>query len=744
MTGQRSLTFDPVYMRGVRFGLLMALAFGCGDNPADPGSTTGGLIVNVLGLPAGAPAAITVTGPSGFSQSVVATTTISDLEPGSYTVTASNVTVTESRYDALPATQSVTVAASATPTASTVQYALATGALTITVSGLPTGVNGAVTVTGPLQFNRQLTATTTITALNPGTYTITAAEVSSAEDRYAASAPVQAVTVNIGLTPATASVDYALFSGRLTVTIGGLPAGFSSSQNDPLAVNAAVSVTGPDGFSRLLTATTLLTQLTPGNYTVTAANVVNAGITFRAVQPSQTVIVPPSTTPATALVSYVAIDGALSITVSGLPAGVNAAITVTGPAGYSQSVTGTTLLPALTTGAYTISAANVVSGASTYAPTPASQAASVTVGASTSAEVLYEVPIVLRLAAVATGLDRPVQLLSPNADSRLFVVEQTGRIRIIQNGQVVAQPFLDLAARILPVNAASDEYGLLGLAFHPQYSSNGTFFVLYMDLSQDLVVEKYQVSANPNVANTTGTLVLRIPHRVHTTNNGGGMLFGPDGFLYIAMGDGGCCGDPLQAAQNLNSMLGKILRIDVSGTPYGIPSTNPFAGQPERAGEIWAYGLRNPWRIDIDPVTGTLYIADVGEDDREEVNALPLANGGANYGWSILEGTRCVLAPCSSQGTRLPVLEYLHGEGCSVTGGGVYRGTQIPEIVGHYLYSDYCAGFLRSFLLVQGVATRQKDWNIAPPGFVTSFGRDNTGEMYVLTQAGEVFRIVKQ
>jgi hypothetical protein len=182
----------------------------------------------------------------------------------------------------------------------------------------------------------------------------------------------------------------------------------------------------------------------------------------------------------------------------------------------------------------------------------------------------------------------------------------------------------------------------------------------------------------------------------------------------------------------------------VSGPTYTAPPTNPFFGQQDRRAEIWAYGLRNPWRFDIDPVSNMLYIADVGEDEREEVNALPVATAGANFGWSILEGNRCVLAPCSSQGTRLPVIEYSHAEGCAITGGGVYRGTQIPELAGHYLYSDYCSGFLRSFLLANGVASLQKDWNIAPPGAVTSFGRDASGEMYVLTQEGTMFKIVKQ
>jgi glucose/arabinose dehydrogenase len=243
------------------------------------------------------------------------------------------------------------------------------------------------------------------------------------------------------------------------------------------------------------------------------------------------------------------------------------------------------------------------------------------------------------------------------------------------------------------------------------------------------------------VAEGTGTIILRVNHRLHTNHNGGALVFGPDGFLYIGIGDGGGSGDQQGNAQNLNTLLGKVLRIDVNTAPYGTPSTNPFVGQAGRRGEIWAYGLRNPWRIDVDATTSMLYIADVGQNNVEEVDAVPLSAAGSNFGWNIMEGTRCYQPSCSTQGLTLPVVEYLHNEGCSVTGGFVYRGTQIPEVRGHYFYSDYCRGFLRSFLLQDGVATQQRDWNIPSPGNVTSFGRDAAGELYVLTQGGGVFKI---
>lgn len=727
---------------------VVALVGGCsGSDAVDPDGQTGSLTVAVSGLPGGVAATVTVTSPSGFTRAVTVTETLAGLEPGTYTVTALAIDASNGRYAPTPATQTVPVVASTTPATASVSYALATGSMTIAVTGLPFGTNGAVTVTGANGFSRAVTLSTTLTTLEPGSYVVTAADVPTAEDRFAPSAASQTVSIVAGSVPVAVVVTYALASGRLSVTVTGLPAGFSTRANDitpTAAANAAVTISGPDGYTRTITATTLIIQLKPGVYTVTASDVVSGGFTYRPTPSAITVTVAASTTATTASISYAVINGSLTVTVTGLPQGVNASVTVSGPSGFTQLLTGTTTLASRAPGSYSIAAASVTSGATNYDPLPTSQVATVIVGAATSVSVAYAVPFALRLTQVATGLERPVSMVSPASDSRLFVVEQTGRIRIIQNGLQVTTPFLDLAAKVLAINDVNDEQGLLGLAFHPQYATNGFFFVFYMDVNQDIVVERYQVSANPNVANAVGTLVLKIPHRVHTSHNGGGLAFGPDGFLYISLGDGGCCGDPLFNGQNLNSLLGKVLRLDVSTVPYTIPPSNPFVGQAGSRGEIWAYGLRNPWRIDIDATTSVLYIADVGEATVEEVDAVPLSVAGPNFGWKIMEGTRCVQAPCSSAGLTLPVAEYLHAEGCSITGGFVYRGSQIPGLLGHYLYSDYCAGFLRSFLLVNGAATQQRDWNIAPPGSVTSFGRDATGELYLLTREGAVFRIVKQ
>ncbi|HZI29024.1 MAG TPA: PQQ-dependent sugar dehydrogenase [Gemmatimonadaceae bacterium] len=732
-------------MRGLhRFyaAVLVLLTASCGsDDVVDPSGSTGSLTVTVLGLPPGSNATVTVTGPAGFNRTLTATETLSALTPGSYTITGAAVTATEGRYSANPPTQSVTVVASTTATSATVSYLLVTGSLTVTVIGLPAGVNSAITVTGPNAFTRTVTSTTTFTALETGTYTVTSGEVTTTNDRYSTVSPTQTASVSAGASASEAVVVYALATGRLTVTVSGLPAGSGTTP----APNAAITVTGPQNFTRTVTGTTTIGLLRPGLYATTASNVIHNGLTWRPTPTSQASTVVASTTASNAAVTYAVIDGSLTVAVTGLPSGVAGAVTVTGPNSFNQTIAATTTFGTLPLGTYTVTATSVTDNFTTYTPTPLTQTATLTAGVATTAIVGYSAPVSIGLMNIASGLTRPVHLVAPPFDPRLFVVEQTGRIRIIQNGTLVPQPFLDISARTLPVTADDDEHGLLGLAFHPQYATNGFYFVFYMDPAQDLVVERYQVTSNPNVSGTAGTVVLRVPHALKKSHNGGGLGFGPDGYLYVSIGDGGCCADPLSAGQNLNTLLGKLLRIDVNSTPYTIPASNPFAGQSGRRGEIWAYGLRNPWRFDIDPLSSTLYIADVGEDDIEEVNAVSLSVSGPNFGWSIMEGSNCFQDQgCSPLGLRVPVVEYSHTEGCSITGGFVYRGALIPELQGHYFYSDWCSGFLRSFYLANGTVTQQQSWGVASPGNVTSFGRDSAGELYVLTQAGNVYRIVRQ
>jgi glucose/arabinose dehydrogenase len=353
-------------------------------------------------------------------------------------------------------------------------------------------------------------------------------------------------------------------------------------------------------------------------------------------------------------------------------------------------------------------------------------------------------PPTLALSAVATGLDSPVFLTAPPGDRRQFIVERAGRILIRDNGAVLAIPFLDLRGRV----STAGEGGMLSMAFDPQYAANGHYFIYYTDGTGDIVVERRTASANPSLSDPTSALeIIRIAHPDFSNHYGGLLAFGPDGMLYMGTGDGGSSGDPPNNAQNLNSLLGKLLRLDVSGAmagaPYAIPADNPFAGQAGRRGEIWAYGLRNPWRYAFDGLQ--LYIADVGEQRREEVDISPAATGGLNYGWNILEGSLCFKAlTCSSAGLVLPALEYDHGGGaCAIIGGYVYRGAALPELSGRYFYSDYCAGFLKSFAASGAGVGEQMDWAVAKVGPIVSFGRDSEGELYLLAANGTIYKIVR-
>ena len=443
-------------------------------------------------------------------------------------------------------------------------------------------------------------------------------------------------------------------------------------------------------------------------------------------------------------------SGSLNVTIRGLPAGVAAAVTVTGPASYSKLLTASGTIDGLAPGAYAVSAASVLQGTASLVPVPATQQVQVTAGATASATVTYAAgaPLAIRLQEVASGLDAPIFLTAPPGDSRLFILERPGRIRVLQNGNLLATPFLD----IRPLTTTSGERGLLSLAFHPQYASNGYFFIYYTNLAGDIVIERRQVSAgNANVADPLSALtILTIPHPTFSDHYGGLLSFGPDGYLTAGTGDGGSAGDPPGNAQNTNVLLGKLLRLDVNAStvaqPYAIPPGNPFATAGGRA-EIWAYGLRNPWRYAFDVPAQLLYIADVGQANWEEVDVRPVGQAGNNYGWNIMEGLHCYnSASCNQAGLVLPAIEYGHDTagGCSITGGYVYRGTALPELTGQYLYSDYCSGWLKSFSYGNGTASAVTDWGITNVGNFLSFGQDAQNELYMLSGTGKVYQIVRK
>ena len=346
------------------------------------------------------------------------------------------------------------------------------------------------------------------------------------------------------------------------------------------------------------------------------------------------------------------------------------------------------------------------------------------------------------LAPFATGLSSPVDIANAGDNSgRLFVVEQAGKIRIIQNGILLTTPFLDLTTAPAIVTSGG-ERGLLGLAFHPQYASNGQFFVYFTATSSagagiilgDIVIARFQRSANnPNLADPASRQnLLTIPHSSQSNHNGGSLRFGPDGFLYAGVGDGGGVGDPFMSGQNLNTLLGKILRINVTGTPtYTIPPTNPFAvsgGRPE----IWAYGIRNPWRFSFDRVTGDFYIGDVGQDDWEEIDFQAAgSSGGANYGWNVREGNHCFPPTATScvlptPAYVAPLLEYSHAIGNAVVGGYVYRGKSAPDVLGKYIFGDEVVGKL---FVNDPPGTVTQLPGISSP--VSSFGEGESGELYL-------------
>jgi glucose/arabinose dehydrogenase len=347
----------------------------------------------------------------------------------------------------------------------------------------------------------------------------------------------------------------------------------------------------------------------------------------------------------------------------------------------------------------------------------------------------------LKLTLVKDGFAHPLLVKSPPGDNtRLFVVEQGGTIRVIENGVLKSVPFLDIST--LLQNAG--ERGLLGLAFHPDYAQNRRFFVHFSRMSDSAtMIDEYRRSAtDPNVADPTPVAHLLDVEQPYANNKGGSIEFGPDRMLYIGLGDGGAA-DPMANAQNINSLLGKILRVDVSTTPYSIPTGNLTGGKPE----IWDYGLRNPYRFNFDACTGDLYIADDGLNTTEEINVEPAGAGRKNYGWNVVEGSACVTAGCVVTGFTMPTAQYADGaNGCAVIGGYVYRGHAIPGLRGRYLYSDFCTGAFSTFSWSNGLVSNAAtiagiSIPMSASTAVSSFGQDAAGELYVTTLAGEVFRI---
>jgi glucose/arabinose dehydrogenase len=341
-----------------------------------------------------------------------------------------------------------------------------------------------------------------------------------------------------------------------------------------------------------------------------------------------------------------------------------------------------------------------------------------------------------------TGLRQPTDVVAAgDGSNRVFVTEKAGRIRVIDGSGVQPTPFLDITSL---VGSGGSEQGLLGLAFDPHYVENGRLFVNYTDVHGDSVVARYEVSDDPNAADPGSATQILSVQQPAANHNGGNLMFGPDGYLYIGFGDGGGGGDTYGNSQRGDVLLAKLLRLDVDGgDPYAIPPDNPFVNTPGMRPEIWAWGLRNPWRYSFDRGTGDLYIGDVGQNVYEEINFQPAGQGGQNYGWNIMEGLHCFRGQnCQQSGFTPPIAEYDHGQGCSVTGGFVYRGTQQPALDGVYLYADYCSGrYWATWRAEDGAWHTQVVANTQT--HPSSFGEDESGELFVTDlDSGTIYHVV--
>ena len=367
----------------------------------------------------------------------------------------------------------------------------------------------------------------------------------------------------------------------------------------------------------------------------------------------------------------------------------------------------------------------------------------------------------LSVEKVAHGYHKPVYLTAPkNQSETLFIVEQTGQIQTINNGHK-SDPLLDIRKRVYQPKMPGDERGLLGMALHPDFKDNGKFYVNYVNRDEMSIISTFTLNGQLIAENEEIILCVKQPYSNH---NGGQVAFGPDGYLYIGLGDGGFAGDPESNGQNTHTLLGTILRLDVDGgSPYLIPTDNPFYNHDEARPEIYCYGLRNPWRFSFDREIGDLYIGDVGQSSWEEINYISFTHStGSNFGWNQMEGSYCYPPgkDCEQDNLIPPIFEYANNanymktligwdqndaQGCSVTGGYVYRGSSIPELNGKYIFGDYCTGKIWSFQVSKGKALDYTKWDIQGIDkdlYLSSFGEDGNGELYLLNHTGEIYKII--
>jgi glucose/arabinose dehydrogenase len=715
----------------------LAAAVGCGDKRTviiepPPGPKTGILDVRVVGLPSGTNATVNITGPNNFTFAVSTSTVINDVAPGTYTVTATKVTSAGDSFDPTPTTQQATVVASTVPTSVNVAYLVTTARLAVNVNGLPSTGNATVKVTGPNDFTRTITSSEELVGLAPGSYQIAADNAVIGGHTYAATPPNLTVVLSPSSTARQATVNYTLTTGSLDIALNAVPLGFTPT----------ITIRRPDNTTFTTDRSQVYTGIATGDYTITAGPASDGQNTYAA-NPATTVVkVEASLIPTRVVINYAPSTGSLTVTLQNLPPGVSGAVAVTGPNAFTATVAASRTLTGLAPGTYTLTA-SAVGTTTLYTPQPETQTLTVQAGRTASALITYTgTPVVAAtLRSLATGFSQARVITAPPNDSRLFVVEKRGVIKIFNGTQVLAAPFLDISPFVSSTVDLVDERGLLGLAFHPQYATNGFFFVLFSNLAGDIVLQRFSVSVNPNLALTTPTTVLTIPHAGNINNYGGALGFGSDGMLYIGIGDGGGIADPSNNGQSLTTLLGKLLRIDVSTLPYTVPPGNPFA-TGGNAPEIWAYGLRNPQRLTFDPFTAQFQITDNGERLFEEVNTSSQIGGGQNFGWNVMEGHSCATGTtCNTAGRAVPAYEFAHVAGCRIVGGPIYRGDAFAQASGKYLFGDSCTGVV-SFVKLPATSTSSaRDLGITVPGGLNAIGQGQFGEPFVIGFDGTLYTI---
>ncbi len=695
------------------------------------GTINGGTAVTITGTGFQAGATVMLGGTSAVGVTIVSGTSITATTPA-HAAGAASVVVTNTDAQSGTLTSGYTYFDPSSPAPTITAISPTSGptsggtAIAITGTGFLTGATvklGGTSATGVTVVNgNAITATAPAHAAGAGSVVVTNADTKSATltNGYTYTAPSPAPTV-AAITPNSGPT-----TGGTTVTITGT--GFLAGAAVKLGGTSATSVAVVNGTS--------ITAVSPvhaaGAVSVVVTNTdaqsgtLTNGFTYTAPNPAPTVTaITPTSGPTT---------GGTPVTLTGTGFRSGATVQLGGTPGTSVTVVNSTSItavsPAHAAGAVSVMVTNTDAQSGTLA-----NGFTYTGSAGT-----------LALTTVVSGLSNPVGMERPPGDNRFFIVEQRGTIRILENGALQSGNFLDIQSL---TNFDGQEQGLLGLAFHPNYSTNHKFYVNYTldEGDRETIIAEYQTLANdPNTADPNSERVLLVVNQPFTNHKGGQLVFGPDGFLYIGLGDGGSGGDPMGNGQNLSTFLGKMLRVNVdppfaTGKEYGIPADNPFAGGGGLP-EIYAYGLRNPWRFSFEPVTNRLFVADVGQDNWEEVDIL---QKGGNFGWNVMEGNHCFppgTTTCDMTNKVLPITEYPHTDGVAVIGGYVYKGSAIPSLANKYIFADLTG---KIWSLTEAPAnTWTRGDLLSTSRTLTSFARDAAGELYVVDYNGIILKLVLQ